>query len=409
MAKKLNRNQSNASSASVISDRGEIGNKENQVVPVDEEVPIMAQFEKKVKEVETARKLIETMKQNREKDETEIRRLTENEASLIGQISSLESEVCALKIDLADYSGEANGQIADLRQLIDERTAAIEVLRDQLSDAQSCSLKKDSVFETLKTESDGRIADLEKRIQQSEFHKSKLEASLSEKDALVSSIESESKKVVHEKDLLTKDVTLWKQKSFESEKSLGNAKLELEAKVKQINILEEELAGIKKIQTEKKRETELLKLENDRKLRSVESRQIQAEDSVRELSKKLIEAETCEKQLREEIEGLLHQQTLAIERISQSNALRNATEITCKEAIEKAREACARVSVVEKQLKHTEEQAGELRKQLSSKIDAIKVLELQSAKDIEKEKKKTNNVAIITSVVVLVVSRLIFA
>ena len=346
MPKKVNRSGSNASV--VFSDDG--ANKENAATDVSEELA------RKTKEVETARKLIETMKLNREKDAGEIVRLNEKETKLVSQIESLESEMTSLKESLETLAQEANGQVASLRQAIDERTTTIELLKDQLSEAKAESVK-------------------------------------------VKEIQSEKEKQI---------VSL-NARNVESERSLGRAKYELEEKAKQVHLLEEEIARLKRAESEKKREHESGKLENDRKLRTAESKQMQAESMVQELSKKLKQTEESEKQLREEIEGLLHQQTLAIERISQSNASKNASDITCKEAIEKAREANARLAVAEKQLKQAESVTGELRKEIASKLEAIKTLELHSAKAVEAEKQRTQNVAIITSLVVLVVSRLIFA
>lgn len=416
MPKKLNRNQSNTSSA-VFSDTSV--NKENNsasdiiISPKSAASPDASssfefQLARKQKEVETARKLIETMKNNRERDEAEIRRLTEAETQLASQINTLESHLNTSNANLMAVSDKANEQIGDLRQTIDERTATIEMLKDKLGEANAALQKKKSELESNTADFKARISQLETLVSQIESETISLKQKC---DSAQGELDVANKRLANEigiKDALERECSALKQRSFESERLLGKAKIDLEDKSKQIQGLEEEVLKLKKHDSEKKREIEVGKLENDRKLRAAEAKQIQAESAVEDLSLKLKQAESSEVQLREEIEGLLHQQTLAIERISQSNSQRSAADMTSKDAIEKAREAGVRLNSVEKQLKRTEEQTEALRKELAEKSDALKVLELDSKKSIETERQKTKTVAVITSVVVLVISRLIF-
>ena len=443
-------------------------NKENSDVSPMHASPksdsVSAQLERKTKEAETARKLVDAMKLNREKDQAAIAELRQSvaaaEIAATSKTSELETEIESLKSALADAESEIVDRRAALDDLSDAKQREIDSLSSQLSFA-------DYKLESLKAEYDAKIEAAKRDLNSAESGKAsvatelqqKLESmqqSVAERDAQLarlqteletlnqriasttaeldnlrtrkgqdeSRMQSELKKLGDQLDKameengslkwqLDNEKQLSGQKLADAEGSMRKAVAKAESEAKELGAkaskLEREIEAVRKADGDKAKELEAGKHDAVRKQRIAESKAIEGEEAIAALIKKLKAAEEVESMLREEVESLVQQQSSAIEKISGSNLQRDIADRAAKESADKSKQMSTRVNQLEKQLKATEETVSALKHEIELKKAAVADAEMASVKAIEAEKKKTQNVAIITSVAVLVLSRIIFA
>jgi chromosome segregation ATPase len=375
-----------------------------------------ALLERKTKECETARKLIETMKIARSKDESTISELKITEQNLVARVDELEKQIASLKSQLEQSSNIGLEEIEKLKIELENTntektacesriTALVAEMESVVAANASRMQERDSQVAQLRSEA----ANLAERVSNTT---AELDNLRSRKGADESRLQAELKKAndalnkaSEEKGTLQWQLDKEKEVSAKKVNELQSQITENQALVAKrdarISELEAELVAVKK-------SDDAAKQEAVRKLRIAEAKHLEAEETLEGLKKQLKEAQEAETAMREEVDLLIQQQSGAIDKVSLSNKQREIAESASKEAQEKLKQVTAKLSAVEKQLRTAEDQVQTLKKDISEKATAIANQETESTKRLEAEKHRTQNVAIITSVAVLIVSRLIF-
>jgi chromosome segregation ATPase len=190
-------------------------------------------------------------------------------------------------------------------------------------------------------------------------------------------------------------------------RQLGSLRNECAEKSKQIEQLQVQIQKLKELENEKKKEYDASKYEMEKRIRAAESKQVQVEDELAVAKKLLAKSEEESSNLREEIENLLHQQTLAIEKITAATTAKSNAERQYEEANEKSKTLAHRLSLAEKHAKNTDEKLEELRKELDDKVAIVKKFTVDVANLKRSNDDKVRNVAIIAALVAFVISRLV--
>jgi chromosome segregation ATPase len=392
---------------------------------------IEAQLDRKSKECETARKLIETMKAARSKDETTISELKASMTQAESKVSELESGIAALK-----------QQVEDRDRLVEEKSLESAHAVSELEAALSSKL---SYAESARSDFESRISLLQNEVSTVQNERNLLQVSLAERESIVNQLRAELNTVGERIASTTAELdSLRSRKSIEESRLQGELKKALDAvnksaeekgtlqwqldKEKELNVKNhrENVEKIAQLELQiGNRDVRITNLQSEidslknaegaarhesvRKLRLAEAKYMEAEEELVSMRSQLKTAQESERSMHEEVEQLIQQQSTAIDKVSGSNAQRDLAEKASREAQEKLKQITSKLASVEKQLKAAEDQVAELRKDLQDKAAALKTQETDATKRIEAEKQRTQNVAIITSVAVLVLSRLIFA
>lgn len=389
-----------------------------------------AQLERKTKECQTARGLIEVMKQSRAKDEATITELkasiAQSEEVSTGRIRGLESDISELKARITQFeatiaskdtklveaqqrelSSFSQSEIESVRSEFEAKLESIEKQKQGLQcDMGKLIADRDSVMEQLRTE----LQTVNERVASTTAELDSLRA---RRDMDESRLQNELKKAneLLNKTSEEKGTLQWQ---LDKEKEVSSRKVrEMTEKQSQLEQLivkrDDKISSLEQLLVTAKKAEEAAKVEVSRKLRIAEGKYLEAEELLSGLGKQLKESQESEAAMREEIELLIQQQSTAIDRVAASGSRRDRAEESAREAQEQLKQTTDRISSIEKQLKNAEAHVSQLKNEIEQKKHELAEREVQTTKCIEAEKQKTHNVAIITSVAVLVLSRLLFA
>lgn len=306
--------------------------------------PVSADLERKTRECETARKLIEVMRQHRQEDLATI-------TALKTQVSELEASVEGQATATAELMVVRNTNI-DLATQVTQLTTALRVKEVEIESVVSAMDKKTRDYDMLVAKSSGDL-----RVKTDEIR------NLSNQ---VSTLIEQSR---------TAAATLEKERSIEK------------AAVKKSELLVAELTAAKQAA--------------ERRARTAESKQIQLSDEIQSLKTTLAKEDSIEKDLREEIENLLLQQTQAIEKVSVANTHADATSKLLADANKKMKTLSQHVTTLENTISKKDTLIDQLRKSDSFNIASHK----QHVLTLKNQYSKN---AVIVAIVSVVVSQIIF-
>ncbi len=407
--------------------------------------PVHADLERKTKECETARKLIEVMRQHRHDDLANIASLTTRVSELEGVVVGNREEVGGLRDQLLVKEMELKAQAGTLL-VVSELSAQVTLLQAQLETKENelaqvaarvqaqfkaqteellvvpelrTQISQLTALLRLKEAELAVVPDLTEKLRLSQLELERaipvLTANNAQLDTLlrVKEVELESAanaldQKTRDHDVLSARHTSTLQMKSDEIKALNSQVSSLIEQTRTSAVTSEkertnEKAAVKKMEL---LVTELTtaKQSAERRARTAESKQQQLIDEIKALNAKLVKEDSVEKDLREEVDNLLLQQTQAIEKVSLANKQTTSTSRLLTDANNKLKATTHQLNTVEKLVSNKDTLITQL---MRNDIQCKKTFDNRLANLNIQHHKNSKILALVTCIATLIISQVI--
>lgn len=427
-------------------------------------------FDRKSKELETAKNLIKQMQADRTNDRKIIAELrtqleeaiqaqskrnqtneeAENLEKHLTELKSVHEENEGLKTDLDQMKQENERFESDLERMKRENERMENEKSDEISRMKEKFSEEKLAFEkelnALKIDHEQIVADLRNQFESSrgdfESQLKSLSDNVAQRDLSIaslqgekelvqnriSSLESELEKSAQNLESVTlqrvADETRFKDeisrltrvhgeevKQMENEfaKQFSTLRSQIDSKSDEVETLTKSLNAAKQHEIELKKEFEQRKSDLEKRIRTAEQNQVHAEDCLSDVRKKLSKAEAEIVDLNDQIENLENEKNGLNDSISTLTLGKQTAEKMASDAQDKYKQVTHKLTATEKQLKTNQDLVDDLKKQLEDKSTIVKRFTNDLAVLRRATDDKVRNVAVIAAVIAFVISRLLAA
>ena len=365
------------------------------------------QLDRRTKECETAKKLIDTMRVHRERDMATIAELREKVDSLNSDGSQWKSETSKLHEQVSLLREDVKRKELEKKRIAAEK----EGVENQLSECQQLLAAQQQQKLVLSNIAEQELAEV--RLNNA----TQVALISTELESLRSRSQTELRKALEERGTLQwqldKEKEIQAKQTAESEKkhasALASVRSDLAAQLVLMDKLKAEMAALTAKDVDRRKEMQLSQSDANRRISLSESKQVRLEDGIEILRKKLDLAVQTERTLQEEVDALLHQQSTAIERIAAAGVLKDNAEKMARDSVEKSKNLAAKLAATEKLLKQTQARSDSLNSELSKAELLRKSLESSILTTAAAGQQHAIRMCVVTALIVLIVTRMFFA
>ena len=365
------------------------------------------QLDRRTKECETAKKLIDTMRVHRERDMATIAELREKVDSLNSDGSQWKSETSKLHEQVSLLREDVKRKELEKKRIAAEK----EGVENQLSECQQLLAAQQQQKLVLSNIAEQELAEV--RLNNA----TQVALISTELESLRSRSQTELRKALEERGTLQwqldKEKEIQAKQTAESEKkhasAIASVRSDLAAQLVLMDKLKAEMAALTAKDVDRRKEMQLSQSDANRRISLSESKQVRLEDGIEILRKKLDLAVQTERTLQEEVDALLHQQSTAIERIAAAGVLKDNAEKMARDSVEKSKNLAAKLAATEKLLKQTQARSDSLNSELSKAELLRKSLESSILTTAAAGQQHAIRMCVVTALIVLIVTRMFFA
>ena len=379
-----------------------------------------SQLERRTKECETAKKLIDTMRVHRERDRLVVFDLTNQIALLTAngtdqqvdnakwqeQLSLLRDDVRRKKDEVA----EATRKLHEVETLLAETNNAKDIISDQLSkfqstqaselakrdkaisEVQNCVSSRDIQLSLLKKECDS----LHQLLADNESHRTKLEKDIHNLTNSLGKALDDSSAV---RTQVEKEYEAITRKLLSQVACLKSELADREDLNQQLN---KQLADMKMKNADFKKEIQQVKTDASRKISVSGSQQSRLDNQCVRLQKELETAKRAEKDMQEEIDQLLLQQSAAIEKVAQASKAKEQTQLVLATLSSKMTTTEKQLVSTSSQLKDSKTNYDSVKSELTKSNSARRQLE----KDLVQSRSNARTMSVVSALIVLIIAKL---